>query len=179
MIVPLKAMANPVQNCKNDSPVVNTPSSRLLYTLCWKHQGVRGSRLRGGEYTGEWKLPGGEYTGESPLKSSNSLIIVLKSKLFLRLSNGPGGAVWQKNRHKKSRDTIPLTSRITELTRSLGTYLYPRTVNYGWFLVTWVEQRFKGMLWFCCVEVFGNLFNKGRSLIRSVFLFVYEVHLKS
>jgi hypothetical protein len=48
------------------------------------------SLLPSSEYTGEsnlW-LPGCEYTGESPSKSNNSLIIVLKSKFFLRVSNG-------------------------------------------------------------------------------------------
>ncbi len=61
---------------------MNTPGrlSRNEYT--W------GSKLPGADYTEESRLPGSEYTGTSYfLKPNNSLVIVLKSILFLRLSN--------------------------------------------------------------------------------------------
>jgi hypothetical protein len=54
------------------------------------------SKLPGGEYNWQSRLPGGEYTGKSPLKSNNSSIIVLKPKLFLRVSNGTRRSCWTK-----------------------------------------------------------------------------------
>jgi hypothetical protein len=79
------------------SPAVNTPGSRICdspvmntYTgesrlLGCEYTGEL--RLPSGEYTGELRRPGSEYTGKSPLSSNNFSIIVLKSKLFLRMSN--------------------------------------------------------------------------------------------
>jgi hypothetical protein len=73
MIILLKAIAalKTTHDCKNDSTVEYTGESRLP---C-------------GEYNGEFRLPGSGFTGESLLKSNNSSIVVLKSKLFLRMSN--------------------------------------------------------------------------------------------
>jgi hypothetical protein len=77
---------------------VNTPGNRDSSEV-----NIPGSRNSpGGEYTGESILPGSEYTGESPLKSNYSSIIVLKLKLFLRTSNGPGGDVDEKTYIKVS-----------------------------------------------------------------------------
>jgi hypothetical protein len=68
------------------------------------------------EYTGEsnLRLCGSEYIGESPFKSNNFSIIVLKSKLFLRMSNGTRRSSLTKKQTQKSLDTIPLTCQLKD-----------------------------------------------------------------
>jgi hypothetical protein len=62
-----------------DFPVMNTSGSRdssKVNTLGGRNSPVVNT-------PGGSKLPGSEYTGESPVKSNNSSIIAVKSKLFL------------------------------------------------------------------------------------------------
>ncbi len=91
-----------------DSSEMNIPGSRNSPGGEYTEEPI----LPGSEYTEESILPGSEYTGESPLKSNYSSIIVLKLKLFLRMSHGTGrSCLTEKPKHKKSRKTIPLNFR--------------------------------------------------------------------
>jgi hypothetical protein len=70
------------------------------------------SGLPGDEYTGESRLPGSEYTGESITNSNNSSNIQKNSKSFLGMSNGTRRrCLMKKTRIKKSRDTVPLSTK--------------------------------------------------------------------
>ncbi len=106
--------------CTRESRILGGEYTRESRLLRGEYTGE--SKLPGGEYTGELRHPCGEYIGESPLRS----VIWLKSKLFLRMSDGTRRSCLTKSQtQKKSRDTIPLNTCTTNTTIPVCTVQYP------------------------------------------------------